>query len=538
MSILKKAALLLWILLLTASCAQKIKASREVALKDGRVFLSRALLDHSPLLEVTGQAGFYWNQFIDPRNPPPMTGYTPVNEDWGGLYPYVGDASLRIILDKEPLVEDLAVTFNTVYSAYRMYVNGELVLSSGKPSLEKGRRVLQVNRQEMVLLENRSGPVDIVFHISNPYYHRNGIKELHIGTSDGISNRFYWNLFTHCLILGILTAMALYHFILTFSKVNRTYILAFSLLTLAIAFRYFTITSKLILDVLPQMSFTTWDRFQRLGIYPIAAFFISYMYHMFPRLVKKVPVVIVQILTGIFCLLSFLMPPRAVSGWLFTAFYPILIFAVLYGFFIMILALIKKEDDAVPMAIGVLSLILAAVVDMLIDRDVFPSYTSYQLSNGMLVFIFVQAYVISRRLNRAYTNEKRFREALQGVQSRLELTVEGAQLGLVEWDILHNTWYLNENFSQMIGFRTEQFIFNRRRWLELIHSEDVKEIDSLLKGALTGKIGNFRREYRLRMSGGSYRWCLLLGKVIQQNRLGGAEWFVGLHIDISDKKDL
>jgi PAS domain S-box-containing protein len=331
--------------------------------------------------------------------------------------------------------------------------------------------------------------------------------------------------------------MALYHFVLTISKINRTYILYFAFLTLTICFRYFIVSTKLMCDVFPGMNLMAYDRLQRLGIYPIAGFFISYLYHMFPHIGHKTPVRITQVLTILFTILSFLVPPKAVSGVLFTAFYPVFLFVIIYGLYIIVRAIIKKENDALPMAAGVIILVLTAVFDMLIDRDVFPAYNTYQMNKGMIIFIFIQAFIISKRLNRAYTNEKRFREALQGVQSRLELTIEGAKLGLVEWDILHNTWYLNDNFSHMIGFKKDHLIFSRRHWLELIHPEDLKEIDSLLKGAITGKIGNFRCEYRLRMSGGSYRWCLLLGKVLQQNRLGGAEWFVGLHIDISDRKD-
>ncbi len=528
--------LLLFLSLLSLSCAGGGKSPGYGELQRGRFSLSGETLGEFSYLNLTGEAGFYWGQFIDPQEPPPMTEFTEFSEDWGGLYPEQGDASLRFILEKDPLVDRISFSFSSVWCSYRMYINGKLVSESGNPSLEAGRRQLYINRMDKVVYTDTSDTLDVVFHVSNPYYHRNGVKKFKIGTPAGIDSDFYWTLFSDCLILGILFSMTIYHFIMAISKANRTYILFFAFLILTITYRYFVVGTRLVFDVFPNLNMISYDRLQRLGIYPIAGFFVTYLYHLYPKIGSRTLVRVVQAGSVLFSLLSFLVPPKMVSGILFTAFYPFFLLAIANGLFTIFLAVIRREEEAVPMAVGVLLLVGTAVFDMFIDRDLLPARINYQMDKGMLGFIFVQAYIITLRINRAYENEKRFREALQGVQSRLELTVQGAQLGLIEWDILHNTWFLNDNFADMINFRKDTHVFTRRRWLELVHPGDVKDIEALLKGALTGKIGNFRKEYRLRMYGGNYRWCLLLGKVIQQNKLGGAEWFVGLHIDISEKK--
>ena len=102
-----------------------------------------------------------------------------------------------------------------------------------------------------------------------------------------------------------------------------------------------------------------------------------------------------------------------VSGVLYTAFYPVFILTILDGIYIIILAMIKREEDVFPMAAGMMLLIGTAVFDMILDRDLLPSHFVYQMDKGMIGFIFVQAYIITLRINRAYENEKRFREALQ-----------------------------------------------------------------------------------------------------------------------------
>ncbi|MBN2627455.1 MAG: PAS domain-containing protein [Spirochaetales bacterium] len=522
--------------LLLFSCSGETPPPGEAVLQRGRLILSEDMLQGSSYLNLTGDAGFYWGQFIDPLQPPPMAEFTEFSEDWGGLYPEQGDVSLRFIIEKNPLVDRLSVSFTSVWCSYRMYVNGKLVSEAGNPSLESGRRQLNLNRMVVVDFPDGSDSLDVVFHISNPYYHRNGVKKFKIGTPDNIDRDFFWKLFYDCVIMGILLAMTVYHFIMAVSKANRTYILFFAFLIFTITYRYFFISTRLVFDVFPHLNMISYDRLQRLGIYPIAGFFITYLYHLYPKIGSKTVVRVIQSGSALFSLLSFLVPPKLVSGLLFTAFYPFFFLTILDALYILTMAVVRREEEAIPMTFGVLLLIGTAVFDMIIDRDLLPARITYQMDKGMIGFIFVQAYIITLRINRAYENEKRFREALQGVQSRLELTVQGAQLGLIEWDILHNTWFLNDNFAEMINFRKDTHVFTRRRWLELVHPDDVKDIEALLKGALTGKIGNFRKEYRLRMYGGNYRWCLLLGKVIQQNKLGGAEWFVGLHIDISEKK--
>jgi PAS domain-containing protein len=527
--------LLITITALFISCSFQ-ETPGAVVLEQGQVTITREMGEDFSLMELTGEAGFYWDQFIDPMNPPPMTEYTELSRNWRGDYPQQGNVSLRFIINKEPLVDLLALSFGSVWSSYRLYVNGRLVEESGNPSLDPGRQRLYVNRLDRVFIDDSSNQMDVVVHISNPYYHRNGMRDVRIGTRLAISESIRYDLFWDCMILGILLAMSLYHLIMAKSKTERSYILLFALLTLTVTFRFFVSGSRLVFDVFPQLNMITYDRLQRLGIYPIAGFFMTYLQRLYPKIGSKIITRIVQVGSVIFSIVSFFVSPQLISGALFTAFYPFFILTILSGVYIIVVALIKREEDAFLMAAGVLVLIGTAIFDMVLDRDLLTVYRSYQMGQGMIVFIFIQAYILSLRLNRAYENEKHFREALQGVQSRLELTVEGAQLGLVEWDIVHNTWFINDFFAQMIDFEKDHHIFSRRDWLAQIHPDDVKEIDALLKGALSGKIGNFRKEYRLRMGGGSYRWCLLLGKVIQQNRLGGAEWFVGLHLDVSEKK--
>ncbi|MDC7220819.1 MAG: PAS domain-containing protein [Spirochaetales bacterium] len=527
--------LIVAILGLFISCSHRSRPD-EAGLNEGTITLTSSMLEEHPIMSLTGEAGFYWGRLIDPSDPPPIAELTEISEDWGGSYPEQGDASIRFIIKKDPLVDRISLSYGSVWSSYRLYINGFLVAQSGSPSTTAGRRQLFVDRARVVHFDGEGDTLDVVFHISNPYYHRNGVKQLKVGLPEEIDGASHRKLLGESLVLGILLAMTLYHFVIAASRTNKTYILLSAFLTLTITYRYFFIGSKLVFDLIPGLNMNSYDRLQRLGIYPVAGFFISYLAQLYPRLIHKYLVRVIQISSFLFTLISFLVPPLWVSCGLFTAFYPVFIITVFYGLYIVIMAIISGEEDAIPMAAGVLLLSASALFDMLVDRDIlFPRFY-YQMDKGMIGFIFFQAYIITLRINRAYENEKRFREALQGVQSRLEMTVDGAQLGLIEWDIAHNSWYLNDIFARMIGFRKDDNLFTRRHWLDLIHPNDREDINIFLKRAVSGKIGNFQKEYRLRLESGSYRWFLLMGRVIQQNRLGGAEWFVGLHIDVSDKK--
>ena len=258
---------LLSAIFLLSACSSR-QVPEEVTLYRGRLALSSESLAATPLMKVRGDAGFYWGQFVDPSQSPPITEFTEVSEDWGGIYPEQGDATVRFIVEKDPLIDEIAFSFTSVWCSYRMYINGKLVSEAGNPAHDPGRRQLFLHRMVVVPYSGSEDSVDVIFHISNPYYHRNGVKQLKIGTVDAVVKDFYWELFSDCLVLGILLAMTLYHFIMAASKANRTYILFFACLTLTITFRFFVASSRLIFDVFPGLNMISYDRIQRLGIYP------------------------------------------------------------------------------------------------------------------------------------------------------------------------------------------------------------------------------------------------------------------------------
>jgi len=489
------------------------------------------------ILVADGEWEFYWDRFIksgdaDEEDPE----YIKPPASWSRLHPSYGSATYRLILEKPAELNEFRILFRNIYSSYRLYINGALIDQEGTPSLDLEDAVPHIRYPRSLLIESEEREVEILLHVSNPYYRRSGVKKLRIGLPERMEQFERLQLMMNSLILGMLLAMTLYHFFLATQRKEQPYVLFFALFCFFISFRSYVIDSHFLMLHFPQASFAFFDRIQRLGIYPLTGLFVTYIGSLFPRESHKIPIRIQQAVSLLFCILAFIVPLPLVSGLVYKLFYAFIPLALLYSLFILIRALIHRREDTLPLLLGYLVFFFSVILDMLMDREIVGFIRNYTLDVGVLVFLFFHAYAISKRLTRAFRNENKLRMLLEGVQSRLELTIDGARLGVLEWNIEQDEWYVNHNFYRMLNHQSEKRGINRQSWLEMIHPEDRKDVEYHLQELLEGQIQDYNSEFRMITSDRKYKWIMLIGRVIKRGSKGEPLWFSGLNIDVSDKK--
>ncbi|MFW6025443.1 MAG: diguanylate cyclase domain-containing protein [Candidatus Woesearchaeota archaeon] len=132
------------------------------------------------------------------------------------------------------------------------------------------------------------------------------------------------------------------------------------------------------------------------------------------------------------------------------------------------------------------------------------------------------------------TKDKKREEELKRIKERLELAVNGAELGVWDWNIVSDEVSFNYNWKSMLGYDELEESLNS--WQSLIHKDDRYKVDKLLNEHLKGKSEIYEVEHRLKTKNGDYKWIKDIGKVVKRDINNKPLRAVGIHQDIDERK--
>jgi PAS domain S-box-containing protein len=132
--------------------------------------------------------------------------------------------------------------------------------------------------------------------------------------------------------------------------------------------------------------------------------------------------------------------------------------------------------------------------------------------------------------------ERRLQEqALYESEKRLELAIEGAALGLWDWNVQTGEHYVSQRWLTMLGYAPEDIEPNIRAWESLLHPEDREPTMHLLRTHFESELP-YVAEFRLRTKSGDWVWICSRGKVVQCDAGGRPLRMLGIHLDMTRQK--
>ena len=134
------------------------------------------------------------------------------------------------------------------------------------------------------------------------------------------------------------------------------------------------------------------------------------------------------------------------------------------------------------------------------------------------------------------TAEKKREKELKETKEQLEMAIEGANLGLWDWNPQTGDIELNDNWLEMIGYENQSLDHTYQAWKDKIHPEDKERVMNRLNKHLSGTIDFYECEYRLETESGDWKWIKAMGKVMERDENGNPSRVVGVHQDIDDRK--
>ena len=136
------------------------------------------------------------------------------------------------------------------------------------------------------------------------------------------------------------------------------------------------------------------------------------------------------------------------------------------------------------------------------------------------------------------TERKRIEEALFQSEERLALMMECTGLGLWDQDFISGEVFRNDLWAKMLEFEPKDIDSKLFVWKDLIHPDDLSNVEQTIKQHEAGLTPLYKVEHRMKTKSGNWKWILNWGKVVQRDAEGKPLRALGIHLDISDRKEM
>ena len=393
---------------------------------------------------LNGEWEFYWNQLLSPVDfhtkissdcdskllevncglPGPAPEFVTVPGSWSGSlqqkkYPGTGFGTyrLKIHLPVDPDLNDIIFKFSNVRTAYRVWVNGQTLLTSGTvaTSAEKSRPRLE-HHQVPYHVTKRN--LEVIIQVSNYETRAGGIlEEISIARADRSLTAYRNSVAFEMFLAGCLFIMGFYHLGLHLVHRETRGTLYFGLLCLVVMMRTLLNGNILIVSFVPDISYFLQVKMEYASISLSAMLFILYVKAILRNEIRSTIMQTYATIFAIACGLQLFLPVKIVSF----LNLPIMAFVLPPGIYITFVASQSLRTRSVHGRVfffGWLLLFMTAINDILIGNEVI--HGPLLLPVGIIGFTFSQAILLAIRFANAFSSVEELSLQLSHSNSELK----------------------------------------------------------------------------------------------------------------------
>jgi diguanylate cyclase (GGDEF)-like protein/PAS domain S-box-containing protein len=124
--------------------------------------------------------------------------------------------------------------------------------------------------------------------------------------------------------------------------------------------------------------------------------------------------------------------------------------------------------------------------------------------------------------------------ALKQSEERYALAAAGANDGLWDWDLEHDTIYFSPRWNTMLGLPHDAASLRAEDWLARVHRDDLAALQAALDAHLAGQTTHFEHQHRIRHEDGAYRAILCRGLAVRADN-GRPVRLAGFQTDVTER---
>lgn len=390
-------------------------------------------------VRLDGEWAFYWQHLLPGREsaspaPPAPSGVLVLPGTWRGravdgqALPGTGYATLRLTLLLDPTTlrgQPLALAMPfAVNTAHRLYVDGELIGKAGEVG-DAAQSSLPAYSPYVAPITATSDRVEIGIQIANFHHIQGGIFErILLGSYARVVETQQRKLGSDLFVIGAIFLMGLYHLGLFSLRRRERAPLFFGVFCLAIASAVLTVNQPSIFTHWISRDWTHLLRIRLLLPVPAILALTHFVRFLFPKAQTTWPL-------RLFVLAGLLLTSLIVTAPILTvtALIPVIALFIglngLYCLGITLAAVRRRQEGATIVLLGFIPLAGAIANDLLYFNGVI--HTRQMIHVGLFLFIFAQAYLLSRRSANAFTRNEELTDELRRSESRYRSIFEDSR---------------------------------------------------------------------------------------------------------------
>ncbi|MBL3654706.1 7TM-DISM domain-containing protein [Fulvivirga sediminis] len=408
MSIVKALRQLSVAIFLSTSCFLSLHAQSLPEINKGRLDLSKNDIGEMGTIDLSGEWEFYYHKLLfsaDFHDEEWDAKYAEVPSIWNDMrYKGImlngrGYATYRLIIKKDPEAKLLALYVPNVYTAYRLYANGQLIASNGKVGKSK-EEVEPQWKPTYTTFISEDHELELIWQVANFHHHRGGIhKLLKLGTPEEVVKSQQNIVAANLLSVGGLLVLGFFFIVFFFIRKGQLATLYFGLFCLLWAVRILFSNIYLISELV-NLPWSLSLRIEYLSLYASAMVGVLFITKSFKDIVKGLFKWIIITINYLFIAITLILPPIFFTS-LLPAYQFFLMINLVYIAVVVIQALQNKQKEAWFSAAGILVGILSFAYELTAYIFMFK-VNLIVLNLGYLAIFFLNSLVIAHHFVIAY----------------------------------------------------------------------------------------------------------------------------------------
>ncbi|MHA6481664.1 sensor histidine kinase [Paenibacillus sp. strain BS8-2] len=395
-------------------------------------------------LKLQGEWTFYWQELLTPEDVQSLAEsgkkvdrYINIPNSWLGYrldnqqLNSTGYATFRLVIElsEQDRNERLALRLPTLFHAYKLWVNGELLAEVGVVGPNKSDMTPQL-ATKLVFFQPDTNTVELVMQVANFHHKRGGItKDIELGGSDVLISRTNLHIASEMFITTSLLVIGVYNLLLFLQRRKDRAPLYFGLFTVLVGTRSLLVGEHMMTQWFPHLPWELQFKIEYLILCTVGYILTLYFDCMFPKYVSRWFRHGTRVISGALCLVVVTTPALLYSKMLLVIGMVVVLHMVYLMVGLVHAAVLRKD--------GALIFLLVSVFVLVMVINDFLYYNGWSLIGntsplGQLVFTIAQMMLLSSRFTKATTNEERI--TLELLEANNNLTDMNANLERIVMD--------------------------------------------------------------------------------------------------------